>query len=197
MRPPRAVGCPVDVSPSSPRDPDAFLAALRPHYDDALRYSRALCARWSPDEAEDVFQTALLRALEKHAMLRQPARFRPWFFQILTRTFYSAVRRHAIRRVLPLPTDAEAESLGLYADTPEPGTLTDTLAVLGRLRSKERAALLLYELAGFSIDEVAEIQGDRSASAVKSRLSRARARARDIADHLGASPEAGSIHVIV
>ena len=37
-------------------DPDAFLAALRPHYDDALRYSRALCARWSPDEAEDVLR---------------------------------------------------------------------------------------------------------------------------------------------
>ncbi|GAB5536929.1 MAG: hypothetical protein Rubg2KO_31780 [Rubricoccaceae bacterium] len=180
-----------------PRDPDAFLAALRPHYDDALRYSRALCARWSPQEAEDVFQSALLRALEKHATLRQPDRFRPWFFQILTRTFYSAVRRHTIRRVLPLPTDTEAESLGLYAETPEPGALTDTLAVLGRLKSKERAALLLYELAGFSINEVAEIQGDRSASAVKSRLSRARTRARDIADHLGTPPESSPLHVIV
>ena len=197
MRPIGVAGHPVDVSLSAPRDPDAFLAALRPHYDDALRYSRALCARWSPQEAEDVFQTALLRALEKHATLRQPDRFRPWFFQILTRTFYSAVRRHAIRRVLPLPTDAEAEALGLYADAPEPGALTDTLAVLGRLKSKERAALLLYELAGFSINEVAEIQGDRSASAVKSRLSRARTRSREIADHLSAAPESSPLHVIV
>ncbi|MEM1117027.1 MAG: RNA polymerase sigma factor [Bacteroidota bacterium] len=185
------------MSPPASRDPDAFLAALRPHYDDALRYSRALCARWSPDEAEDVFQSALLQALEKHRTLRDPERFRPWFFQILTRTFYSAVRRHAVRRVLPLPTEAEAESLGLYADAPEPGAVADTLAVLGRLRAKERAALLLYELAGFSIDEVARIQGDRSASAVKSRLSRARSRAREIATRLGASTEAPSIHVIV
>ncbi|MEM9996443.1 MAG: RNA polymerase sigma factor [Bacteroidota bacterium] len=185
------------MSTPAPRNPDAFLVALRPHYDDALRYCRALCARWSPQEAEDVFQTALLRALEKHATLRQPDRFRSWFFQILTRTFYAAVRRHAVRRVLPLPTDAEAEPLGLYADTPEPGALTDTLAVLGRLKSKERAALLLYELAGFSIDEVAEIQGDRSASAVKSRLSRARTRSREIADRLGAGPETLPIHVIV
>lgn len=192
-------GCPVDVNtaPRS-RNSDAFLAALRPHYDDALRYSRALCARWSPGEAEDVFQTALLRALEKYHTLNSPEAFRSWFFRILTRTFYSAVRRHAVRRVLPLPSDDDAESLGLYAEGPEPGEVTDVLAVLGRLRSKERAALLLYELAGFSIQEVAEIQGDRSASAVKSRLSRARARARDIADRLGASPEArsGSIHVI-
>ena len=191
VRPFGRAGHLIGVSPSSPaRDPDAFLAALRPHYDDALRYSRALCARWSPDEAEDVFQTALLRALEKHHTLRQPDGFRPWFFQILTRAFYAAVRRRAVRRVLPLPTDSEAERLGLYADVPEPGDVTDTLAILGRLGSKERAALLLYELAGFSIAEVAEIQGDRSASAVKSRLSRARGRAREIAAQLdpGAVP---------
>ncbi|MEM0961552.1 MAG: RNA polymerase sigma factor [Bacteroidota bacterium] len=179
------------------RDPDAFLAALRPHYDDALRYSRALCATWSPDEAEDVFQTALLRALEKHHALREPSQFRSWFFRILTRTFYSAVRWHTVRQVLPLPTDAEAGSLGLYAEEPDPGATADTLAVLGRLGAKERAALLLYELAGFSIDEVAKIQGDRSASAVKSRLSRARSRARDIAESIGAAPEGRPLHVIV
>jgi RNA polymerase sigma-70 factor (ECF subfamily) len=167
------------------RDTDAFLEALRPHYDDALRYSRALCARWSPQEAEDVFQSALLKALEAHGSLREPERFRAWFFQILTRTFYGAVRRHAVRRVLPLPSEAEAESLGLYDEAAEPGTLGDLLAVLGRLKSKERAALLLYEVAGFSVSEVAEIQGDASPSAVKSRLSRARSRARDAALALG------------
>ena len=183
---------------SSPaRDPDAFLEALRPHYDDALRYCRALCARWSPDEAEDVFQSALLRALEKHATLQTPSLFRPWFFRILTRTFYAAVRRHAVRRVLPLPTDTEAQALGLYAEAPAPGALADALAVLGRLGTKERAALLLYEVAGFSIDEVAEIQGDRSASAVKSRLSRARMRAREIADRLGAHGDVPSAPVVL
>ena len=198
MRPTGTDARPVDVPASSPsRNPDAFLAALHPHYDDALRYSRALCARWSPDEAEDVFQAALLRALEKHHALRDPSQFRSWFFRILTRTFYSAVRRHAVRRVLPLPTDNEAESLGLYADGPEPGDLADTLAILGRLGSKERAALLLYELAGFSINEVAQIQGDRSPSAVKSRLSRARTRARDIAHAIGAAPDSSSFHAVV
>ena len=169
-------------------DADAFLQALRPHYDDALRYCRALCARWSPDDAEDVFQSALLRALEQYGALREEERFRPWFFQVLTRTFYSAVRRRAVRRVLPLPSDSDAEALGLYADAPEPGALSDVLAVLGRLGAKERAALLLYEVAGFSVDEVARIQGDRSPSAVKSRLSRARRRARDIATASGLGP---------
>ena len=159
-------------------DPDPFLDALRPHYDDALRTCRALCAGWSPSEAEDVFQSALLKALQKHGALRDADRFRPWFFQILTRTFYSAVRRHRLRRVLPLPTESDAEALGLYADEPDAGDRVDLLAALARLAPKERAALLLFEVAGFSVEEVAEIQGDRSRSAVKSRLARARERAR-------------------
>ena len=36
-------------------DPDAFLAALRPLYDDALRTRRAMCSGRSPSQAEDVF----------------------------------------------------------------------------------------------------------------------------------------------
>lgn len=179
------------ASMARPTDPDAFLAALRPHYDDALRTCRALCAGWSPSQAEDVFQSALLRALERFDSLDDPSRFRPWFFQVLTRTFYSAVRRYKLRRMLPLPTDTEAGDLGLYADEPDAGDRADVLAMLARLGTKERAALLLYEVAGFSVAEVATIQGDRSASAVKSRLARARQRARDDADtpglHIGLS----------
>ncbi|HMT12635.1 MAG TPA: sigma factor-like helix-turn-helix DNA-binding protein, partial [Ignavibacteria bacterium] len=45
---------------------------------------------------------------------------------------------------------------------------------LGVLTAKERAAILLFEIAGFSIEEIVTIQKERSLSAVKSRLSRAR-----------------------
>ena len=158
-------------------DPDAFLAALRPHYDDALRTCRGLCAGWRPDEAEDVFQSALLTALERFGQLDDPAAFRPWFFRVLTRTFYSAVRWRRVRRVLPLPTEAQAADLGLYADEPEAGDRVDLMAALARLGPKERAALLLYEVAGLSLAEIAGVQGDRTRSAVKSRLARARRRA--------------------
>ena len=168
-------------------NPDAFLEALRPHYDDALRTCRAMCAGWSPSQAEDVFQSALLRALERFDGLEDPARFRPWFFRVLTRTFYSAVRRHRVRRVLPLPSDLEAAALGLFADEPDAGDRADLMAALARLAPKERAALLLFEVAGLSVAEIAEAQGDRSLSAVKSRLARARQRARDAAPDLALS----------
>lgn len=160
-----------------PPDSDAFARALRPHYDDAVRYCRALCARWAPSEAEDVLQTALLRAFEAFGRLRDPDRFRPWLFQILTRTHATAARRHALRRLVPFPAD-DGEALGLFAEPVEPEI--ELHAALARLGRKERAALLLYEVAGFSVEEVREVQGDRTASAVKVRLHRARARLRDM-----------------
>ena len=47
---------------------------------------------------------------------------------------------------------------------------------LARLSVKERAAILLFEIGSFSIEEITAIQKENSVSAVKSRLSRARAK---------------------
>ena len=167
-----------------PLDSDAFAAALRPHYDDAVRYCRALCASWAPHEAEDVLQTALLRAYQAFPRLRDPARFRPWLFRTLTRTHATAVKRHALRRLVPFPIDAE-RALGLFAEPTEPELALR--AALDRLGRKERATLLLFEVAGLSVDEVREALGDRTASAVKVRLHRTRARLRAML----AEPEPG------
>ena len=47
-------------------------------------------------------------------------------------------------------------------------------SALSKLSAKERSAILLFEIADFSIEEITEIQGENSQSAVKSRLSRVR-----------------------
>ena len=49
---------------------------------------------------------------------------------------------------------------------------------LSKLSSKERSAVLLFEISGFSVEEIRVIQNERSLSAVKSRLSRARKKLR-------------------
>ena len=50
---------------------------------------------------------------------------------------------------------------------------------LATLSPKQRAALLLFEIGGFSIEEIATIQKAKSISAVKSRLSRTRQKLRE------------------
>ncbi len=158
---------------------DAFAEALRPHYDDAVRYCRALCARWSPGDADDVLQQALLQALEHFGSLRDPAKFRSWLFRIVTQVFHAAARRHFWRRFVPLSEAGVPEAMPavLRARPDRPGAAA-LLAALGRLPDRDRAALLLFEVAGFSLEEVGAIQGDRTLSATKSRLSRARQRVR-------------------
>lgn len=158
---------------------DAFAEALRPHYDDAVRYCRALCARWSPGDADDVLQQALLQALEHFGSLRDPAKFRSWLFRIVTQCFHAAARRHFWKRFVPLADVGDTEPMpAVLRDRPDAPGRAALLAALGRLPDRDRAALLLFEVAGMSLEEVGAVQGDRSVSATKSRLSRARQRVR-------------------
>jgi RNA polymerase sigma-70 factor, ECF subfamily len=158
----------------------AFLDALRPHYADALRYCRALAAGTSAADAEDVLQQALLDALRGYDALRDPAKFRSWLFRIITREHHAQRRRSFWRRFVPLdllePRDA---ALLVYSDAQWSGDQHRLMAALARLGERDRGALLL-EIAGFSLDEIRVIQGDRSLSAVKSRVSRARMRLRGL-----------------
>lgn len=158
---------------------DDFAEALRPHYDDAVRYCRALCARGSPGDADDVLQQALLQALAGFGSLRDRAKFRSWLFRIVTRCFHAAARRHFWRRFVPLAEADAAEPMpAVLRGRPAPAGSGALLAALGRLPDRDRAALLLFEVAGLSLEEVGAVQGDRSVSATKSRLSRARQRVR-------------------
>ena len=171
-----------------------FDEALAPHYGDVVRYCRALCARWSPDEADDVLQQALLRALAGYAALRDPARFRPWLFRIVTRSFHAAARRSAWRRLVPLDRALVAPDAmpAVYRGREPSAATAELLLALGALSPKERAAILLFEIAGLSLEEIRDAQGDRGLSAVKSRLSRARARLRVALEHpRSARPSAG------
>lgn len=161
---------------------DAFATDLEACYPDALRYCRALCANWSPSEAEDVLHDALLKALRGYGGLKDRTAFRPWLFRIITRTFHSAARRAYWKRFVPLDLPTSEGGGERFPNVfARPEWVDERLSILGALAvlsPRERAAVLLFELGGFSLQEIAEIQGERSLSAVKSRLSRTRAKLR-------------------
>jgi len=155
------------------RDTNKFLELLKPGYNDALKYCRALCASWSPDEAEDVLQQALLKALESFDSLKDLTKFRSWFFKIITREFYTSIRRHFWKKFVPLD-DIKTDIPEIYPrnEFNETRIILDT--ALSKLSAKERSAILLFEVGEFTIEEIRIIQNENSLSAVKSRLSRAR-----------------------
>lgn len=161
------------------RDTREFTQLLAPHYNDALRYSRALCANWSPDDAEDVLQQSFLQALENFSGLNDTAKFKSWFFKIITRVFYTSVRKHFWKKFLPMDSDNGILEMPSVFGNPDSNEDRQILYnALSKLNSKERASILLFEIAGFSIEEITAIQGEKSISAVKSRLSRTRQKLR-------------------
>lgn len=163
-------------------DSAKFSRLLQPHYNDALKYSRALCATWSADDAEDVLQQSFLLALENFSSLKDHSKFRSWFFKIITTTFYSSIRKHFWKKFLP--SDGTASNIHKIPDVFNRAEQTENRMVINKalagISAKERSAILLYELGNFSIEEITAIQGEKSISAVKSRLSRARTKLRNL-----------------
>ncbi len=150
-----------------------FTDLLKPHYNDAVNYCRALCSGASKSEAEDVMQQALLKAYENFDTLRDKTSFKSWFFQIITRSFYNSVRKPFWSRLVSLDSEDGKAAFKVFEDD----FFEDNqilIAALSKISKQERAAILLFEIGGFSIEEITAIQSEKSESTIKSRLSRTR-----------------------
>ncbi len=166
------------------RDTDKFITYLEPHYSDAVNYCTGL-SKGNRDESKDLLQESLLKGLENFSSLRDDSKFRSWFFTIITREFYNS-KRNKFRKKFVSSDDIELPEI--FIETQKNDQKDLLLKALSTLKSKERSAVLLYELGGFSIEEIYIIQKEKSISAIKSRLSRAREKLRDCISKLETSP---------
>jgi RNA polymerase sigma-70 factor (ECF subfamily) len=159
------------------RTTEEFIALLEPNYNSAAQYCRALFQ--GKGDAEDGLQDAIVAAMENFSVLKNKEKFRSWFFTIITRTFYAAKSREAKKGKLFLVLSEKNTSFpAVYYDDVLSAKETLLLEALHSLTEKERAAILLFELGGFSLTEIQQIQGEKSLSAIKSRLSRTREKLR-------------------
>jgi RNA polymerase sigma factor (sigma-70 family) len=86
-----------------------FEETTLPHLKSLFRLALRLTG--DPTSAEDLVQETYLRALQSFGTLRDPARVKPWLFQILNRL---VIDRHRTRD-RELPTDLEAlDRFSLY-----------------------------------------------------------------------------------
>jgi RNA polymerase sigma-70 factor (ECF subfamily) len=159
---------------------------LRPFHDRAAATARRLSR--SAEEGDDLFQETVIRAYEKLPTLRDESRFRPWFYSVLLSVHRNRSRRGFWRRFLSLERkdgksiDVAGED-GASWDKERRGAERVSRALAG-LPPEQREAVVLFELDGFSVEEIAAIQ-KISRSAVKSRLSRGRERLRRHYQRLG------------
>lgn len=160
---------------------DKFIELVKPHYSDALRYCRALCSKKHSEDAKDVLQQAFLKAIENFGSLQEHSKFKSWFFKIITNCFYDVTRKHFWKNLISLDNYETKEQIPDLYNHYEMNETRELVSIaLSKLSDKERIAILLFEIEGFSIEEITDLQNENSQSAVKSRLSRARSKLRDI-----------------
>ena len=159
---------------------------LRPIHPNAIATARRLCR--SRSDGDDLYQESVLRAFEKLHTLRDESRFRSWFYATLLSRHRSRSRRAFWKRHVPL---AEA-----FSEEREPAgedgarwleqfeRANRAAESLAALEAVQREAIVLFEIDGYTIEEVADMQR-ASISAVKSRLSRGRRKLRRFYERRG------------
>ncbi|QBF27313.1 sigma-70 family RNA polymerase sigma factor [Pseudomonas tructae] len=128
--------------------------------------------------ADDLVQATVERALSRRGQQREDGSLRAWLFSILYRQFIDGKRRE--RR--------QARWLAWFGRVEEAGSNTEAivlaqsgLAAFAQLPSEQRALLLLVSVEGLSYKEAAQAL-DVPIGTVMSRLSRARAAMRELAE---------------
>jgi RNA polymerase sigma-70 factor (ECF subfamily) len=137
-----------------------------------VRTAWSVLGRYGGTEAEDVVQEAFIAALTTQALPHGD--LGAWLRAITVRKALDWLRKAGRRREQPLPTPTGPEPV---ADgNPEAGLHALTVRqALATLSAKDRAVLVLADLEGRSMAEVAQTLGSTRA-AVKLRASRARRR---------------------
>jgi RNA polymerase sigma-70 factor (ECF subfamily) len=154
-------------------DTARFERLLAPHHEAALGFAR--CLSRSRADGDDLFQASVIRAFHHLDGLRDETAFKPWLYRIIVTSHRNLTRRSFWRRLVPLDDhDASGEAFGDTLDGAQRAQ-----RALGGIPPEQREAIVLFEVEGWTIDEIAAIQAT-SASAVKSRLSRGRERLREI-----------------
>jgi RNA polymerase sigma-70 factor (ECF subfamily) len=123
-------------------------------------------------EVDDLVQDAFVAAFRGLERLENPQVFASWLASIVVRTAHKRLRRrHLLTRLgLERGTPIDVESVVSPVAPPEVGAeLRAVYALLDRLDSQARIALVLRRVEGFSLGEIAE-RMDLSLATVKRRL---------------------------
>jgi RNA polymerase sigma-70 factor (ECF subfamily) len=176
-------------------DPDAFGRLFTRHRD--RLWAVALRTMGNPHDAADGLQDGLVAAYRRADSFRGDAAVTTWLHRVVVNACLDRIRAAKVRRAEPLPDDLDEQSgRGSVAtatgdpDDPEQAAVAADrrralLAALATLPAEQRAALVLVDMEGHSVAEVA-VMLECAEGTVKSRCSRGRERlASLLRDRLG------------
>ena len=157
---------------------EAFTALVERHHLELVRIAYAITG--DIDAARDAAQLAWIKAWQQLPKVREPERLRAWLIAIAANEARQSVRAHRRRHVREIAPPTHGEPTG-----PSVTNVADRLdlaAALVRLDAADRALLAMRYLAGLTAEEIGTATG-RSASGVRTRLSRLVAHLREDLGH--------------
>jgi RNA polymerase sigma-70 factor, ECF subfamily len=166
-------------------DPDAFAELFARHRD--RLWAVALRTMGNPHDAADGLQDGLVAAYRRAESFRGDAAVTTWLHRVVVNACLDRLRAAKVRRADALPDDIDdhAGRGSTYTSTspmddPEASAIADdrrraVLEALATLPPEQRAALVLVDMEGYPVAEVAQML-DCAEGTVKSRCSRGRER---------------------
>jgi RNA polymerase sigma-70 factor, ECF subfamily len=144
---------------------DGILASVPSLRSFAISLTRAT------DQAEDLVQETVLRAISKQQQFEAGTSLQAWLFTILRNQFFSDHRK-AVREVEDVDGSYAATMIAM-PDQEDRIMIQDLEAALGKLPPGQRDAIVLVGADGLSYEEAAQALGC-AVGTVKSRVNRAR-----------------------
>jgi RNA polymerase sigma-70 factor (ECF subfamily) len=166
-------------------DPEAFAILFRRHRD--RLWAVALRTMGNPDDASDGLQDGMIAAYRRAGSFRGDAAVTTWLHRVVVNACLDRIRAAKVRRAEPLPEDLDdvgdrgslATSTTDAADPADLAVVDErrrmVLAALDQLPADQKAALILVDMEGYPVAEVAAML-DCAVGTVKSRCSRGRSR---------------------
>jgi RNA polymerase sigma-70 factor, ECF subfamily len=171
-------------------NPQAFATLVRRHQD--RLWAIALRVMRNPDDAADALQDAYIAGFRRAGSFRGDAAVTTWLHRVVVNACLDRLRSLKVRAADALPEDLD-RSPQLAVDEPtdpvEAAEQRDqVIAALDRLNVDQRAALVLVDMQGYSVEEAATILGCAPGT-VKSRCARGRAKLAPLLEPLGAGDD--------
>ncbi len=158
-------------------DPAAFETLVRRHRD--RLWAVALRTTGDPEEASDALQDALISAYRRAGQFRGESAVTTWLHRVVVNASLDRLRRRKARPAVTLPDDDESLPGRVVADPTDHLDRRETQLVvaqaLAELPEEQRAAVVLVDVEGWSVEEAASMLGC-PAGTVKSRCFRGRAK---------------------
>ncbi|QSQ23299.1 sigma-70 family RNA polymerase sigma factor [Pyxidicoccus parkwayensis] len=161
----------------------AFELLISSHMPQVRRFARAFAT--SEADVDDLAQEALVKVYKSLRSFRFQSSFKTWLYSVVRNAFFDATRSRAGReRTLEEPLEVEhahAPSGAVPADEgiAQAEEKERLWRALRALPVEFRTAVVLFDVEGYSYDEVAAIEGV-PVGTVKSRLSRGRTQLRTL-----------------